>query len=192
MCTTNSFSPASCKNLGGIRKKLYYIPVSELTANPATSAATKVLASQTPALGDELIWETDFTKVTTVGLGYFRSIDIHVETGEIKTEGTGNPGEVSFKNTLDFTVKGMSPAALQLGRDIANCCAGFVFIIEDRNGSRKVLGRVGDGAFLTAASGTTGVASTDRAGVSYTITTFDGEPPMELKAGVAIDTTPNA
>lgn len=193
MCNVKSFAP-KCKNIGGVKKRLHYIPVSELTASPTTVAATKLAATpaQVPALGDELLYDSAWATVATVGLGYFRTIDIHTETGEVKTTAAGNPGELVFPNSLDFAVKGYTAAAKQLARDLATCCGGFVFIVEDRNGSRQVLGKFGDGALLTASEGTTGVAATDSSRVSYTITTYDGEPCYEYPSPLVIDTTPNA
>ena len=172
-------------NAPGTRTSLYLIPEAELTAWPQTA---EELGGTDP--GDTMILDEPFAFVATVGLGYWRTVSIVVDTGQITDGLVGEIGGRSFDNQFIFFLAGLEAERLEFAKEISNCC--FVALLPDRQDIFRVLGRFQDPAFIDAINLDTGLASGDRRGGAYVFRTSSGSPSMIYDSVThGINVTPN-
>lgn len=184
MCDLQSLT----KNCGqnnppGTRTKLMFIPAEELTTHPGYLTTTNA--------GDSITLDAAWTHVTDTGLGYWRELDITVDTGEIVTNTVGESGSLSFENQLNFFVNGFGPAEKEFANKAANCC--LVVAIQDRadKDNWHVLGQFNDPAQITEITGGTGIKTGDRRGMAYSIKDMTGSVPDVYPDTFGFNMTPN-
>lgn len=191
MCDLNSLSGGGCgiNNPPGIRTKLKFIPAEELTNQP------RVLGEMVPAStvsGKDNIMNEAFTYVTTEGKGYWRDLDIMVDTGEIAISTSGDPGSLAILNGLNIMVVGLGPAQKEFAQKAANCC--LVVAIMDRADKDyyHIIGRFDDAAHITEIGGGTGIKVGDKRALSYKIADTTGQIALSYPVSLGLNLTPNS
>lgn len=100
----------------------------------------------------------------------FAKVKVQVETGELKTELVGNTGNKKDKQTLDFFVPKTDKQTLGYLRLHKN--SPQVFIVTDKDGSKRQLGSKECPAYIVEANGTSGKGPEDERGVSFSVVTY--------------------
>jgi hypothetical protein len=172
-------------NPPGLRTKLYFIPAAELVGFPKTK--DKMTPAGT-AIGDTVTIGEAFTMVTTAGKGFFRTIDVVVDTAGLMSKTVGEVLSKSFENSLKFFVMGTSVAALEFAECVANSC--LVCLVQDREDNFFVIGRNNDPAHVESIEINWGEKQGDRKGSAYEIKSLDGRVPLLYPASLTIDVTP--
>lgn len=165
MCTLRNFTRSCGESIPpGTRTKLYLIPTAEITAFPDTEA----VANSGTAAGDTKITGEDFTLSTEVGEGFWREVDIWVDTGNIRNELEGEIGGQGYRQRVDFFILGNGKTENEFA-DTLLCQSGcLIAIIPDKAGNYHIIGNLDDPVFLEAATGGSGEA-TGRSGMQYTL-----------------------
>ena len=171
-----------CGNTGlpGLQAKLYLIGKDEITAMPTVGSG---------AYGNAKTYTTAWDLVTTTGLGFWREIDILVDSGELKALIEGNLGSKFVRNMLDFFVEKMGKEQLQFLDDMVADSGCLIGMIRAKGAPTFVLGDKDNPLFLEAGEG--GV-NNEQVGMKYTLMCNTGKAPMIYNDGLAIDTTPAA
>lgn len=176
-------------NPPGLRTKMRFIPAKELTGFPKTK--DKMTPAGT-AVGDTVTLGEVFTYVTTPGKGYWRELDVLVDTGGLNSKTIGEIGGKSFQNTI----KGFLPLAessraaiLEWNQCMANAC--LVCAVQDRTDRWLIVGRDNDPAHIEEIDTNFGEKQGDRAGSAFSIKSMDGSVPLLYPDTLAFDLTPN-
>ena len=182
MCNVKTLTRACGNaNLPGTQAKLYLIPKEEILAWPTVGAGSEYGAAKTLT--------TAWSLVTTSGKGYWRELDILVDSGVIRIALEGNVGSKFYRNMVDFFIQGLQKEQLQLADDLAACSGCLIGMIALKGGTTIVLGDLSNPLFLEAAEGG---ATNEEVGLKYTLMCNTGLTPMIYNSGLAIDTTPGA
>lgn len=168
----------------GTKLKLYVIPKDEITAWPQTEAE----ANAGTDLGDKKTLAEAFTYTTDVGKGFWRAVDILVDTGNLRNVMEGEFGGQGYRQRLDFFIQGNGAPELEWADDMLACSGCLIAMIEDKAGNRHVLGDLDNPVFLEAAEGGSGG---DRVGYQYTLYANTGKMPYIYGSALAINLTPN-
>ena len=171
-----------CGNTGlpGLQAKLYLIDKNEIETWPTIGSG---------AYGNAKTLTTEWDLVATTGLGYWREIDILVDSGELRMLVEGNLGSKFIRNFLDFYVEKLGKEQLQFADDIISDSGCLIGMIAAKGTPTFVLGDLSNPLFLDAGEG--GI-NNEQVGMKYTLMVNTGKSPMIYNAGLAIDTTPNA
>lgn len=183
MCTLRNLTRVCGEPLPpGTKTKLYLIPISEITAFP------DVVGTTDP--GDSKTTSENFTLVTTVGLGFWRTVDIWVDTGAIRNTLEGEIGGQGWRQRVDFFVIGNSAVQLEFA-DTMLCQSGCLLaIIIDKTGNYHIIGTLEDPVYLEAGEGGSGG---DRVGFQYTLYSNTGKTTIIHDAATyPLDLTPAA
>lgn len=169
----------------GIKSRLYYSTKDEHTAWPETAAEGGGTAQ-----GDTKILDEPFAFVTTVGLGYWRALDILVDTGEFGNELDGEIGGQEMKNMHTFFILGDTPAVREHVDVMVRNSGCLLFLIPTKNGDTLVQGDLDNPVFIESCVGgrrgtRVGYECTYRASPGTTYMTYDA-------TAHGIDITPNA
>jgi len=142
------------------------------------------------AQGDSKVLDEPFDFSTAPpGFGYWREIDILVDTGQLKMLIEGEVAGLEFKNGLDFFIQGSGAAQLEFGDLMIQYSGCLIWNIPDKNGNEYILGDLENPCFVESGEGGTGG---DKNGMQYSIYSKTGLTPMIYDADThGIDLTPN-
>lgn len=110
---------------------------------------------------EDIVWQA--------GKG-FSKIDVLVDTGEIKHETPGNKGNKKIKQLFDFFVPNTAKKTLGLVKTHLN--TPMIFMVTDKDGSKRQLGDAHNPAYISENTGTSGKTGEDERGVQFTIETY--------------------
>jgi hypothetical protein len=169
-----------CGNTGlpGLQAKLYLIGKDEANAMPTVGSG---------AYGNTKTFTTAWDLVTTTGLGFWREIDILVDSAELQTLIEGNVGSLYIRNKLKFFVEKMGKEQLKFMDDMVADSGCLLGMIRAKGGPTFVLGDKDNPIFLEPSEGG---ATNDQIGMTYNLMCNTGLAPMIYNDGLAIDTTP--
>lgn len=169
-----------CGNTGlpGIQAKMWAIGKDEINAMPTAGSG---------AYGNTKTFTTAWDLVTTTGLGYWREIDILVDSAELQTLIEGNVGSLYIRNKLKFFVEKMGKEQLKFMDDMVADSGCLIVMIRAKGGPTLVLGDKDNPIFLEPSEG--GITN-DQVGMTYNLMCNTGLAPMIYNDGLAIDTTP--
>lgn len=153
--------------LKGAQTKLYAIPKNEITAFPRTRA---VIGSGTLAPGDTKILDEAFGLVQTVGLGYWREVDILVNTGQVKNVLEGDTGGKENKAMVELFVQGNGPKEKEFADMVAANDGCLILAMPTKDGHMQCVGNLDNPVFIEAYDGGSGP---DRNGYLYTFMSSD-------------------
>lgn len=145
----------------GTKTKLYLIPVDEIVSWPATAAAGGGTAQ-----GDTKILDEAWDLVVVVGKGFWRTVDILVDTGNLREIMEGEFGGQGIRQRLDFFVLGNGAAQQEWADDMLAFSGCLIAMIPTKAGDYHVLGDLDNPVFLEALEGGSGG---DRVGYAYTL-----------------------
>lgn len=189
MATLQSLSRAcGNNNLPGLQLKAYYAPADEFTGWPQT--AEELGGSDQ---GDSKILDEAFDfSGAAVGKGYWREVDLTVNRNQWRSVLEGEPGGQSFKNNLDFFVKGTEAAQLEFADLMLAYSGCLIWMIADKNDIYYVFGEPTNPCFVETVEGGSGQAAGDTRGFAYSLMTMTGLTPAIYDAAThGVDTTPN-
>jgi len=163
----------------GVKQTIYLIPKDEISVFPAVEGTTTA--------GDTKRLSAAFTMVTTVGKGYWRSIDILVNSGNHRNTLAGEIGGQKIEQRFDFVVLGNGPVQAEFV-DTLLCQSGcLIALIPAKDGNYIVMGDKDNPAYLEAVEGGTGG---DRSGHTFTLYADTGYTPYYYDIADGIDITP--
>lgn len=173
----------------GTKLKAYFTLKDEITGWPQTAEELGGTDQGDSKILDEPF---DFTDAE-VGFGYWRVLDILVDTGNVQDTLEGEIGGQGFVTRMNFFVLGAGAPQ----REFADCVAAnagcMIFMIEDKPGNHIVIGNPDNPVFVEAIDGGTGTVNGDRVGYAYTLYSNTGFTAMLYDADThGIDVTPNA
>lgn len=167
------------KMLPGIRRRLLFIPKSDIAAFPvltdadATGATMEKLAQL----------EGDFTLVADK---FWQFIDLKDEASNVTFESVGEDGSKLFNNQANAIVSGMEDAVKGFARQANN--DDLVYLYQQRNGTFCLLGNE---MFKThtSPSGDTASEATGAITTTFAIQVYDECPVPTYKGKIMIDAT---
>lgn len=172
----------------GTKTKARFTFTSELTGWPATKEAGGGTDQ-----GDSKILNEPFDFAAAgSGLGYWRELDILVDTGAVTDTLEGEIGGQSFVNRMPFFVLGDGAAQREFADQVAANAGCFIWMIQSKSGNHLVLGNPDNPVFVEEIEGGTGTAPGDRVGFQYTLYANTGLTTMLYDAAThGVDLTPN-
>lgn len=170
-CTTKNIyeSIDACpgkKNMPGIRRRLYYIPKTDIANWPELPE----VGGNESSMKDLAVLKGDFTLAEGK---FFRHIDLKDEASNVTFESVGENGTKLFNNQANAIVVGQSDEVKGFARQAVN--EDLVYVYQNRNGSFAV---IGNEAFTcqTAPSGDTSAESTGASTTTLAINCYDECP----------------
>lgn len=170
-CTSKTIydSIAACpgsKNLPGIRRRMYYIPKSDVVTIPALPplGTTGLKMEELATIADNFV---------LVEGKFFKFIDLKDNASNVTFESVGEVGTKLFNNQANAVFAGITPEAKGFARQSVN--DDLIIIYQNRNGEFCV---IGNEAFSTQVdpSGDTAAEPTAGATVTYAISCYDECP----------------
>lgn len=188
MCTLSNLTKACGSQLPpGTKQKLYLVPVAELTEWPDTMDVT---GNGTGAAGESKILDEEWSFVTTQDLGFWRTIDILVDSGDLRNVMEGEIGGQGYRQRLDFFVLGNNSREVEFADCLLANSGCMIAMVPDKAGNYHVLGDLDNPVYIEAAEGGTGG---DRVGFQYTLYANTGKTTYIYNADDhGINVTPNA
>jgi len=182
----NLTSSCGTNYIPGTKATLYLVPKGELAAWPATEAD----GAGTDPGDTKLIAEAwDFTGAGS-GLGYWRQVDILVNTGGVVETLEGEIGGQAMVQRLNFFVHGATETQKEFADDVAAYNGCLIAMISDKSGKYHVIGNLDDPCFIEQIEGGTGAAPGDRVGFAYTLYSNAGVTSLVYPSALGINTTP--
>lgn len=172
------------------KAKLYLTLIPELAAWPQTRKAIKEAASQPVLQGDSKILDEpwDFSLAPT-DEGYWRVIDILVNTGQLRNTIEGEIGGQGFKQRLDCFIQGNGPEQLEFADCLVINSGCLLPMIADKQSNHHVMGDLENPIYVETGEGGTGG---DRVGFAFTFFADTGFTNFIYDAAThGIDLTPN-
>jgi hypothetical protein len=171
----------------GTKLRAYFTLKDELAGWPETKEEGGGTAQGDSKILDEPF---DFTGAP-VGKGFWRQLDILVDTGAVRDTLEGEIGGQGFVNRFDFFVLGAGAPQREFA-DLVTANAGcLIFMVQDKAGNHLVLGNLDNPVFVESAEGGTGTQNGDRVGFQYTLYSNTGYTTMMYDAAThGIDVTP--
>lgn len=171
----------------GTKAKLYFTFFDEITSWPQTK---EQLGGSNQ--GDSKIFGEawDFTAAPT-GKGFWREVDILVDTGALNDTLEGEVGGHSIVNRLPFFLEGAEAAQREFFDQMVANEGCVLWMIGDKNGNYPVLGNKDFPAYLETGEGGTGTVNGDRVGYSFQLFCNTGLTAMLYDVTLGIDLTPN-
>ena len=184
MCTLKNLTRVCGQQLPpGTKAKLYLIPKDELTAWPATVADGGGVAA-----GDTKRLDEAFAMVTTAGKGFWRTLDILVDTGQLREVLEGEIGGQSIRQRVDFFVLGNGAEQNEYVDCMLANSGCLIVMIPTKAGNYHVMGDLENPVYVEAIEGGSGG---DRVGFQYTLYSNTGSTTYLYDADtLGIDPTP--
>lgn len=148
-------------NPPGTAAKLYYWKKGELNAWPQTKAAAGGTAP-----GDTKRLDGNFDFIAS---GYMRSVDILVDTGQLKNTLEGEPGGQGYKSEIPFFVLGTSAEQLEFADSMVSYSGCLIAMIKTRVGDFHVVGNLDSPCFVATADMDTGGKNGDKSGTAFNL-----------------------
>lgn len=175
-------------NFPGLQLKAYFTFVDELTGFPQTA---EDLGGTDQGDSKVLNEPFDFSGAP-VGEGYWRYVDLVVNRNQWASVLEGEPGGQSFKNNLDFYIKGAAAAQLEFADQMLANSGCYIWMIADKQEVYYVFGTPTNPVFVETVEGGSGQAAGDPRGFKYSLMTMTGWTPSIYDAAThGIDETPN-
>lgn len=174
----------------GVKSKLYFTLKGELSAFPQTQYAITVAAMGDPVAGDKkrLGEAFDFSGAPT-DFGYFREVDILVDTGNLRNTIEGELGGQGVRQRLDFFIVGMEAEALEWGDDLVANSGCLIPLVPLKTGLYAVMGDLENPCQVEAGEGGSGG---ERVGHQYTLYSNTGFMPYLYDVdALGLDLIPN-
>lgn len=172
----------------GTKLKAYFTLKDELTGWPQTAEELGGTDQGDSKILDEAF---DFSGAAA-GKGFWREVDILVDTGQLRDTLEGEIGGQGFVNRLDFFVLGAGAPQLEFADQVAANAGCMIWMIPDKKGNYRVLGEPDNPVFVETLEMTTGTVNGDRVGGAYTLYANTGfTAPIYDADTHGIDTTPN-
>lgn len=170
------------KKAKGVKTRVYYTVAGELNGYPDS------LPDGVQGNSQRLDGAFDFSNAPS-GAGYWRELDILVDTGDVLINIEGEVGGQEHKNSFKFFVEGTDAPQLEFSALMTQYSGCLLWLVPGKNGLYYVVGDIDSPAFVEAGEGGTGG---DKNGMSYTVYAKTGLPPMLYDAETnGIDITPN-
>jgi len=172
----------------GTKLRAYFTLKDELTGWPQTREDLGGTDQ-----GDSKILDEPFDfSGAAVGKGYWRSVDILVDTGNLQDTLEGEIGGQGFVNRLNFFILGAGAPQLEFADCVAANAGCMIWMIPDKKGNHRVFGEPDNPVFVEALDGGTGTVNGDRVGFQYTLYANTGYTAPIYDADThGVDTTPN-
>jgi len=165
----------------GVKTRMYAVPVAEIDEFPILKTTT--------GAGDTLTYDGDITLVSTTGLGYFRSIDIITDTGEVMSDFVGDQGGKAWKNSFKFFLAGTAVENREWAHKFSNTCSVVLVASREKPDTYMVLGSPTDPViFDEVKMSTKNKVGEGAPGFAFALRDPSGNPVYEY-AG-AVDVTP--
>jgi hypothetical protein len=166
--------PDGANNTPGIGYKIAVARLSEIdeTQFPQVIEPDPSKTSGDFDFADLVTIENDI--VFKLGSSGFKTIYNTIETGELKSELQGEFDGKSFMNTLEFLHPGSRPEMLGFAAYCKN--GNLIFLIEEQDGQKRLLGHPRYPAKMVSAPGTTGKESAARKAVTFTFQSVSSYP----------------
>ena len=172
----------------GTKLRAYFTLKDELTGWPDTAEDNGGTDQGDSKILDEAF---DFSGAAS-GKGYWRQLDILVDTGAVRDTLEGEIGGQGYVNRFDFFVLGAGAPQREFADLVASNAGCLIFMVPDKAGNYLVLGNPDNPVFVESAEGGTGAKNGDRVGFQYTLYANTGYTTMLYDATTyGIDTTPN-
>lgn len=168
----------------GTKSKFYFFLKEEAQSMPATRAE---LGGSAP--GDTKVYDEPFAFVATSGVGYWRSVDILVDTGQLREIGEGEIGSLKHIQEIDFFLLG-NEAVQQENLDTLVAHSGcLIGLIPTQDGNYHVVGDLDNPVFIKPYEGGSGG---DKVGYAMSAMANTGYSSLLYDADThGIDITPN-
>ena len=176
------------RNPPGLRAKIYLIPASELTAQPRT---LKEVTPATTVKGATKILGEEFEYVTTTGKGFWREVDVLIDSSSIDISTEGEIGNLSFKNGLNFVINGTAAEESEFADELLNCCVVAAVQLRAEEAHYKIVGRYDDPAHVEEVTGGSGLKVGDRNAMAFKLRDFSGEMLPQYPVSLGLTLTPN-
>lgn len=158
----------------GTKSQLLWIPKSEIVAMPATAADN---GGTNP--GDTKRYDEAWNLVTTTGLGFWRRMDILIDTGQLREVGEGEIASLNRPQRVEFFLQGNSDVQQEYIDCLVANSGCMIGMIPTKVGNFHVLGDLENPVFLENYEGGTadrvGYQVTMIANTGYTTMVFDAD-----------------
>lgn len=159
------------------------IPKGELNGFPATVADGGGTAD-----GDRKRLAAPFQYVDTEGLGYWRRIELLVDTGNIRNTSEGEIGGQGYRNRAVGFIQGYGAEENEFMDDLLAYSGCVILLLALKNGPTHVIGNLSDPAFVESVEGDVET----RVGYLFTMYANTGITTMIYDVEThGINTTPN-
>lgn len=173
----------------GTKLRAYFTLKDELTGWPQTA---EELGGTDQGDSKILNEPFDFTGAA-VGFGFWRQLDILVDTGQEIDTLEGEIGGQGYVQRLNFFVLGAGAPQREFADLLAANAGCLIFMIQDKPGNYLVIGDPDNPVYIEAAEGGTGTQTGDRVGYQYTLYANTGYTAMTYDGAThGVDITPNA
>lgn len=172
----------------GTKLRAYFTLKDELTGFPQTREDLGGTAQ-----GDSKILDEPFDfSGAPVGKGFWRELDILVDTGSEVDTLEGEIGGQGYVQRLSYFILGAGAPQREFADLVAANAGCLIFMIQDKAGNYIVVGDPDNPVFIEAAEIGTGTQTGDRVGGQYTMYANTGvTAPLYDATTHGIDTTPN-
>lgn len=172
------------QKIAGVKERVYFTPQSEIETWPQTEAE---LAGTDQ--GDTKLLNEPFDFVATVGLGYWRYMDVLVDTGEQINVLEGSIGGQYWRQRLNVFINSNDQSTSEFLDELLACSGCMVMLIPNKDGSYHVMGDATNGVYIETGEGGSGG---DRVGYQLTFMANTGKTTYLYDADThGIDITPN-
>ncbi|MGV3588593.1 MAG: hypothetical protein ACO1OF_16425 [Adhaeribacter sp.] len=138
-------------NMGGLHGEILCCPASDVEIIPAPAADSQTVATDIKCkLGKK------FTRI------YFT-----LDTAKLDDTEVGERDCASFENSLEWFTPGTSDELLYLKRKLNN--GGFIYIVEDNNGVKRIVGSKHYPAYREPGSVNSGAGPKDKRGATFKV-----------------------
>lgn len=174
----------------GTKQLVYVIPISEITGFPQTREEVVLAASGTPVAGDSKILDEAWDlAAAAVGLGYWRSAPVLVNTGDVNNIQEGEIGGETVTNEINGFIPSNSSATKEFIDCIQSYSGCLIAMIEDKSGRFQVVGNRENPVYVQTPNGGTGG---DRVGFQFRLFSETGFTNMEYDGAThGVDVSPN-
>ena len=181
------------ENTPGTKVTLYYAKKGEFNGWPRTRHEVVTAAGGTPVAGDTKILDEPFDfSEAPAGMGYWRKVDILVDSGAINAVMEGETGGKGIKNMIPFYVLGTNAEQLEFSDSIVAHDGCLVAMLGDREGNFRVLGNPDVPVQVESIEGGTGTKIGEKRGFAYSLMDNSGKhAPIYDAATHGIDLVPN-
>lgn len=165
-------------NPPGVNVRLYMVNKEEILTFPTKKAYDPAIAGESVKLDGEII---------LVPNSKWATIDIVTDTGEVKDGIVGTDGSKSIESFLDGVIPTTSASVLEWMERNANNC--MVVLAKEKSGIVRVLGTKESPAKLESGEATTGKATGDIHGLTFSIKSTTGYTASIYEGTIDLDAT---
>ena len=178
----------------GAKAKLFLTCKGELNGMPATREEVVLAAVGTPGPGDSKIYDEPFDfSLAPTGSGYWREIDIRVDSADYQNFLQGADGGKSYRQELPFSLDGATDEENAEFADVLAALSGcMIAMLPAKTGKYLVLGDTENPASLQDGNSALGKGGDDENGWNFILKANLGYAGMNYDAEThGIDVTPN-